>query len=460
MQATILDLLRELQEELGFGMIFITHDFGVVAKIATKVMVMYAGEIVESGTVSDIFYQAAHPYTWALLMSLPQLNRNQLPYFLKGVPPMITQPLQADAFAPRNQYALTIDYKKAPPVVSLSKTHDVKSWLYDKRCPAFSRPEKLNQLHRELKYKTKMKPNIKPSLQPLLTFEQVNITLGKQRIISDVSFKICQGETFALVGESGSGKSTIAKAILQLVRVESGEILYQDKRVSQRLLKKDQRLLAKDIQMIFQDPHTSLNERATVEYILSEGLHLLDTSLTKQEKMKRLEKAMTSVGIPADYLSRYPHEFSGGQRQRIGIARALMVEPKLVIADEPISALDVSLRGQVLQLLHELQQQHQLTYLFIAHDLAVVQTFAHTVGVLYHGELVEVAPTHLIFNNPIHPYTKSLLSAIPMPDPILEKEKITLHYEPIVTTQKKYLTEVEPEHFVLATPEELTTYLN
>lgn len=282
---------------------------------------------------------------------------------------------------------------------------------------------------------------------------KVDFNMGRKNVftaVDDVSFQIYKGETFGLVGESGSGKTTIGRAIIRINQVSQGEIIFQGKRISGHIDKELDREVTKNIQMIFQDPMASLNERAKVDYIVSEGLYNLKNYKSEAERKERVSQALLDVGLLPEFASRFPHEFSGGQRQRIGIARALIMEPKFIIADEPISALDVSIRAQVLNLLSELQDKKGLTYLFIAHDLSIVRYIADRVAVIHRGKIVELAETEDLFSNPIHPYTKALLSAIPYPDPVKEKNKRVLKYEAKVNEDRKYTwLEVEEGHFVL-----------
>lgn len=268
--------------------------------------------------------------------------------------------------------------------------------------------------------------------------------------VDNVNFQIYKGETFGLVGESGSGKTTIGRAIIRINEISGGEILFEGKKISGDIDRDLDIEVTKNIQMIFQDPMASLNERAKVDYIVSEGLYNLKNYSSEAERKKKVADALLDVGLLPEFASRFPHEFSGGQRQRIGIARALIMEPKFIIADEPISALDVSIRAQVLNLLSQLQEKKMLTYLFIAHDLSIVRHIADRVAVIHKGKIVELAETEKLFSNPIHPYTKALLSAIPYPDPIKEKNKRILVYEPGLNKEaKESWIEVEEGHFVL-----------
>lgn len=299
----------------------------------------------------------------------------------------------------------------------------------------------------------------------LLRVHNLRVTFGKGKrafdAVKDVSFHIYKGETFGLVGESGSGKTTIGRAIIRMTPVSGGEVFYQGERISGKISRALDRRVIQGIQMIFQDPMSSLNDRAKVDYIVKEGLCNLHKGLSRAEISDRVKRSLLDVGLLPEFASRFPHEFSGGQRQRIGIARALIMEPSLIVADEPISALDVSIRAQVLNLLSELQQQHGYTYLFIAHDLSVMQFICDRIAVIQKGKIVELADTDTLFCHPLHPYTRALLSAIPTPNPEVEQRKKLLVYDEqahqYVNTPPSW-QEVEPNHFVLADEEELARY--
>lgn len=292
---------------------------------------------------------------------------------------------------------------------------------------------------------------------------EISFGEGKKKFVAvkNANFFIKKGETFSLVGESGSGKTTIGRAIIGLNDTSSGDILYDGKVINRRKSKSESNELIRKIQMIFQDPAASLNERATVDYIISESLYNFNLFKTEEERKEKIKNMMAEVGLLSEHLTRYPHEFSGGQRQRIGIARALVMNPEFVIADEPISALDVSVRAQVLNLLKRMQAEKGLTYLFIAHDLSVVRFISDRIAVIHKGVIVEVAETEELFNNPIHPYTKSLLSAVPIPDPILERQKELIVYNPEqhdYTEDKPTMVEIKPNHFVWANQAEVEKY--
>ena len=301
--------------------------------------------------------------------------------------------------------------------------------------------------------------------EPLLRVRDLKVTFGSKRApfraVDDVSFHIYKGETFGLVGESGSGKTTIGRSIIRINPISGGAVLYKGERISGRISREMDRKVTRSIQMIFQDPMASLNERAKVSYIVSEGLYAGGHRLTEAEKQEKVAKALSDVGLLPEFASRFPHEFSGGQRQRIGIARALIMDPEFIIADEPISALDVSIRAQVLNLMGQLQKERGLTYLFIAHDLSVVRFISDRIAVIHKGKLVELAESEQLFAHPLHPYTRALLSAIPMPDPASEKRKKLLVYDPSChdyTQDGPVWSELEPGHFVLGNQRELDAY--
>ena len=301
--------------------------------------------------------------------------------------------------------------------------------------------------------------------EKLIEVKDLEISFGegskKFVAVKNANFFINKGETFSLVGESGSGKTTIGRAIIGLNDTSAGDILYDGKKINGKQSRKDENELIRKIQMIFQDPAASLNERATVDYIISEGLYNYRLFENEEDRVRKVKEIMHEVGLLAEHLTRYPHEFSGGQRQRIGIARALVMEPEFVIADEPISALDVSVRAQVLNLLKKFQKELGLTYLFIAHDLSVVRFISDRIAVIYKGVIVEVAETEELFNNPIHPYTQSLLSAVPIPDPILERKKVLKVYDPDqhdYSTDKPEMVEIKPGHYVWANKAEQKKY--
>ena len=299
----------------------------------------------------------------------------------------------------------------------------------------------------------------------LLSIKNVDITFGKGenavRAVKNASFDIYKGETFSLVGESGSGKTTIGRAVIRVNPCAAGEIQYKGVRISGKTSRALDREVIRNIQMVFQDPAASLNERATVDYIVSEGLYNFHLYENEEDRIAKVQKIIEDVGLLPEHLTRYPHEFSGGQRQRIGLARAMVMEPELVVADEPISALDVSIRAQVLNLLKKFQREKNLTYLFIAHDLSIVRFISDRIGVIYKGNIVEVAEAEELFDYPLHPYTRSLISAIPIPDPKLEKNKVLFTYDPSVhdySEEQPELTYIGHGHYVYGNTKEIEEY--
>jgi len=292
---------------------------------------------------------------------------------------------------------------------------------------------------------------------------QITFGEGKKKFVAvdDVNFQIYRGETFSLVGESGSGKTTIGRAIIRINPTTSGTITYEGKKINGKIDKALDREVIQKIQMIFQDPMASLNERAKVDYIISEGLYNFKLFKNEEDRYNKVQEALKEVGLLPEFASRFPHEFSGGQRQRIGIARALIMQPEFVIADEPISALDVSIRAQVLNLLNKLKKERNLTYLFIAHDLSVVRFISDRIAVIHKGRIVELADTEEIFAHPLHPYTQALLSAVPIPDPEIERKKKLIVYDSNMhdySVDKPKWTEIKPNHFIYANDKELAEY--
>lgn len=298
----------------------------------------------------------------------------------------------------------------------------------------------------------------------LVELKNVSLTFNKGKsnevkAIDDVSFDIYEGEIFGLVGESGSGKTTIGRSILKLYDIDSGTVTFAGNDISS-LKGKDLHDFRKTAQMIFQDPQASLNGRMKIRDIIAEGIDIHKLAKSKEEREAKVKELIYLVGLNEDHLSRYPHEFSGGQRQRIGIARALAVNPHFIVADEPISALDVSIQAQVVNLMQKLQHEQGLTYLFIAHDLSMVKYISDRIGVMHWGKLLEVGPADEIYHNPIHPYTKSLLSAIPEPDPERERKRQHLIYDSSIENdgEKRQMYEIRPGHFVYATEAEAKNY--
>lgn len=287
----------------------------------------------------------------------------------------------------------------------------------------------------------------------ILEVKDLKVEYGKEKkrftAVDGVSFSVYKGETFGLAGESGSGKTTIGRAILRIVETKGGAIVFNGIKISGKIDRKLDRELKRSIQMVFQDPMASLNERAKVDYIVSEGLYNTKKYIDEFHRRKKVEKALLDVGLLPQHADCFPHEFSGGQRQRIGIARAIIMEPELLILDEPTSALDISTRYQIISLFKALKEKLNLTYIFITHDLSLLRSIADRIAVIYRGKIVELADTERLFKNPIHPYTKALLSAIPVPDPVVEKNKVLYIYNPLLYNNPPRLVEVEEGHFVL-----------
>ncbi|UHS59599.1 ABC transporter ATP-binding protein [Agrobacterium vaccinii] len=369
-QGQILDLIKTLQEEEGTSVLFITHDMGVVAEIADRTVVMYQGEQVETGATSDIFHRGQHPYTRALLSAVPVLGSMQDYQRPRRFP--VVNVLTGESDVPVEVGDTVAKGQPVLQVKNLTKRFDIHSGLF-------------------------------------------GTVTGRVHAVENVSFDLYAGETLSLVGESGCGKSTTGRAIMRLIEPGSGSVLVEGRDVL-KLDKKDMREMRKSVQMIFQDPFASLNPRMTVGAAIAEPF--LEHKMGDKKQAKDVVADMLKkVGLTPDMAKRYPHEFSGGQRQRVCIARALALKPKVIVADESVSALDVSIKAQVINLMLDLQQSLDLAFLFISHDMAVVERVSHRVAVMYLGEIVEIGPRAAVFGNPQHAYTKRLMSAVPVPDP-------------------------------------------
>ncbi|WP_338726949.1 ABC transporter ATP-binding protein [Haladaptatus sp. DJG-WS-42] len=430
-QAQILDLINELQDDLGMSVLFITHDLGVVAETCDRVAVMYAGEIVEEGPVEEIFDNPSHPYTYALLESIPREDADRLTPIEGNVPGLIDMP-DGCHFADRCPWATEdctageIPYLQHGPedvdhrAKCIFESFDKDEYGADRVGVSAEESSVDYDGERILEVRDLKKHFSKADgmLDELLTREPASV-----KAVDGVDLDIYEGETLGLVGESGCGKSTTGRTILRLLDPTEGTVVFQGEDIND-LSKTEMREMRRDMQMIFQDPMSSLDPRMSVGQIIKEPLAIHD--LAEGHRRERVEELMEAVGLdPAQY-DRYPHEISGGQRQRVGIARALAVDPDFIVCDEPVSALDVSVQAQILNLLEDLQGEFGLTFLFIAHDLSVVRHLCDRVAVMYLGEVVEIAETSALFDEPRHPYTQALLSAIPEPDPHAETDRILL----------------------------------
>ena len=415
-QAQILDLLRRLQAERGMGMLLITHDLGVVAQMAQRVGVMYAGQIVEEAPREAFFAAPRHPYTQKLFAALPDPARRgaQLETIAGQVPALSAMP-GGCRFAERCSHAWSRCRDEEPAWHDAGEDHRVRCHLLVEPGRAVASMLKSNVAA----------PVVTPPDTALLVVKDLRVhfpirrgilqrTVGHVKAVDGVAFKLLRGRTLALVGESGCGKTTVGKAILQLIKPTSGEVQLEGRELS--VLSRGQlRPLRRRLQMIFQDPFASLNPRLSVGEIIGEGMSALGVSASSADKAAAIAALLQQVGLDAAAAERYPHEFSGGQRQRIAIARALAVQPELIVCDEPTSALDVSVQAQILNLLKALQGDLGLAYLFITHNFAVVDYLAQDVAVMYLGRIVERGTVDEVLRSPSHPYTKALLSAVPSP---------------------------------------------
>jgi peptide/nickel transport system ATP-binding protein len=438
-QSQILRLLDELKERLEMGMLLITHDMGVIAGRADRVMVMYAGQIVESADTAGIFTGKRHPYTEALLESIPRLdndNRRVL-YSIPGSPPDLAHPSPACRFAPRCRHAQKRCHDEQPHL-SADAGHAFACFFPIKAAntkDAFGPPGVLSAQPRPDGADGRTAGGDGTAeTAPLLVLEHVvkeypitrgllQRNVGSVKAVSGVSFDVARGETLGLVGESGCGKSTLARLVVALEAPTSGSIRFGSAEMS-ALRGGALRRVRRDVQLMFQDPYASLDPRMRISLTLREPLEAQHIG-TRRQQDQRVRELLDEVGLSSRSLELYPHEFSGGQRQRIGIARALSLGPRLIVADEPVSALDVSIQSQVLNLLKRIQAQRDLTYIIISHDLSVIRYLADRVAVMYLGKLVEIGPASDVYTRPAHPYTAGLLDAVPIPDPHAERAKRT-----------------------------------
>lgn len=428
-QAQILELMKEIVKEMGTTLVIVTHNLSLVARYADRVYVMYAGEIVETGTTEELFYKTKHPYSIGLLQAIPSLtdprDRKLIP--IRGTVGDLRNRDGHCVFRPRCPYATEeCGQLKAPTLTSVdeSSTHmracHKNISLSDKTHPDDNEMRVEKALNRE-------------KGKPLLKVEDLSVVfpiyrgimrkqIGQVSAVNHVNFEVFKGETFGLVGESGCGKTTVARAIIRLEDITEGKILFEGQDIS-RMNEKNLRPFRRNMSMIFQDPYGSLDPRQRVGEAVKEPLVNFKLGYTEKELDERVNELFTMVGLDPSYRDRLPHEFSGGQRQRIVIARALATNPSLILCDEAISALDVSIQAQVINLLEELQDRLGITYLFIAHDLSVVRHISDRIAVMYLGQIVEMGDWKELYENPRHPYTRTLLDAVPVPDPVIEKNR-------------------------------------
>ena len=405
-QAQILQLIDRLNRERDLAVILITHDLGVVADVADRVLVMYAGQVVEDATLDEIFYEPKHPYTWGLLGSLARLDQPRTARLtqIPGAPPSLLSPPSGCRFAPRCSHVFDECTELPPLEPRTGGMHLDRCWLdATEKAQPMAKGDPLLEVTDLVKH------------FPIKSGIVVDREVARVRAVDGVSLTLHEGETLGLVGESGCGKSTLCRAILQLTTPTSGSVRFAGQELVGRS-RRDLRSQRRQMQMIFQDPFASLNPRKRVGQIVGDPLELHGLARGAELK-RRVQELLDRVGLAAEHYNRFPHEFSGGQRQRIGIARALALRPKLIVADEPVSALDVSVQAQIINLLEDVQDEFGLSYLFVAHDLGVVRHVSDRIAVMYLGKIVENSGADELYDKPIHPYTNALLSAVPIPDP-------------------------------------------
>jgi len=423
-QAQVLQLLRDLQAETGMAILLITHDLGVVAEMADRVGVMYAGQLVETAPVADFFAQPRHPYSRKLFRSLPDANKRDRGLdIIRGMVPPLNQIFTRCRFYDRCEAAQAVCDEGLPPWQG-----DAENGYRCYLAVGDIRLEKAGQF--AARHAKPVHGDALMQAQDLQVHFPIRKgvlrrTVGHVKAVDGLDLSLHPGQTLALVGESGCGKTTVGKALLQLLRPTGGSVLFDGTELT--LLKGERlRVLRREFQIIFQDPASSMNPRMLVSDIVAEGMRAQGIGGDREAQRARVLKLLNQVGLPESAMQRYPHEFSGGQRQRIAIARALAVEPRLMVCDEPTSALDVSVQAQVLNLLKELQAELDLSYLFITHNIAVVAYLADEVAVMYLGRIVEQGPVGHILNTPAHPYTEALLTSVPVPDPAHQRQVLRL----------------------------------
>jgi peptide/nickel transport system ATP-binding protein len=429
-QAQILELMKDLSRRLHIALIIITHNLGVVARYADRVNVMYAARIIEQGSADDIFLRPCHPYTIGLMRSVPRLDqpRGQSLETIEGLPPDLRAPPAGCRFAPRCPFRIEV-CEQDPDLRDVAAGHRSACWRAEEIAAGTLKPPPLPP-------KPVVAATANDTTAPLLEVERLHKYFSVKaagagflssktatvKAVDDVSFTIAAGETLGLVGESGCGKTTIGRTVLKLEEATRGTIRFAGVDITHHSAQ-GMREVRRKIQAIFQDPYSSLNPRMTVGQIIGEPLSVYRLVSNRKEEHERIEALLGQVGLFPYMAERYPHELSGGQRQRVGIARALALEPTFIVCDEPVSALDVSIQGQIINLLEGLQARLNLSFLFIAHDLAVVRHISDRVAVMYLGRLAEVADRDELYAHPAHPYTKALLDAAPIPDPKIERAR-------------------------------------
>jgi peptide/nickel transport system ATP-binding protein len=439
-QAQVLELLRSLQREAGMSLLLITHDLGVVADMAHRVAVMYAGEIVECAPRERFFQSPAHPYSRKLFEALPGAAGRDRPLaVIPGTVPRMDQRFVGCRFAERCDRVMAVCRQEPPPAVDLGDGRIVLCHLYGANAGQEAGGERHAAPGAQHARRAPDASGVDPAASTLLQVEDLKVhfpvrkgvfkrVVGHVRAVDGVTLEIPSHKTLALVGESGCGKTTVGKGLLHLLPLTGGRVLFEGDDLAS-LSARGLRARRKDIQIIFQDPYASLNPRMRVMEIVEEGMAALGIGASETERQRRVDGLLEQVGLSPDMKLRYPHEFSGGQRQRIAIARALAVEPKLIVCDEPTSALDVSVQAQILNLLKDLQTRLGLAYLFITHNIAVVEFLAHEVAVMYLGRIVEKGTVEEVLGDPRHPYTRALLSAVPSIEAATKREVIRLQGE-------------------------------
>ena len=432
-QKQILELIDDLRRRLGMAVILVTHDLGVIAGRADRVAVMYAGKIAETSDTETLFARPRHPYSEALFQALPDkaADAGERLYSIPGLPPDLVNPPTGCRFAARCRYVTDRCREEEPRLTGEVAGHEFRCF-YPVGPSERTDTGRLSGFNQAQTKEPVPGPGIGDVLldvdhlvkdYPVTKGAVLQRRVGWLSAVADVNFAIRSGETFGLVGESGCGKSTIGKLVVGLETLTGGSISFAGKDLA-KSSHRQYRHQRRNIQLMFQDSYASLDPRMRAGTLLREPLVIQHIG-SKQEQLKRVDEMLDKVGLPRSAAERYPHEFSGGQRQRLGFARALMLDPQLIVADEPVSALDVSIQAQVLNMMKELQHDLGLTYLFISHDLGVVRYLSDKIGVMYLGKLVEVGPAEEVYLRPAHPYTRGLLDSAPVADPEAEKKKVT-----------------------------------